>query len=338
MFIHVNTSVSQNQGRQTLTDFFSLPYAVQPFSHGSEVGLSPCPAVWALSMSTKMHPERSTRAGGRIKGQSGRASTATIIGTIYRDVHTQQETELKETVHYLSMLCVSALCTTLTPSVTPLSITPLFLYLGVHTLKHTHTHTAFSTSHLVTISGGALGAVGSCFQSLRYSAFSSGWTCPSQCVSLACLNYSHHDHYWERSPPHPLYNLYPHPTNPKKPIRIGQGSVRIEECRHIFLWSGGVPKLLSMHGDGSPPLTFILGWIIEGLPAGTERTVNVDYSGLSCHSTDHWDSAVSTASGSPVFEASLPKGITRTCSAMYEAARLLLLFFIDITDFTGGAE
>lgn len=160
-----------------------------------------------------MHPNWSTRARGRIKGQSGKASTATIIGTIYRDVHTQQETELKETVHYLSMLCVSALCTTLTLSHSSLNNTTLSTFACTHTKTHTHTYCPFHIS-LGYDQRGALGAVGSCFQSLRYSAFSSSWICPSQCVSLACLNYSHQDHYWEHSPPHPFYNLYPYPTPP----------------------------------------------------------------------------------------------------------------------------
>lgn len=172
-------------------------------------------------MSTKMRPNRSAGAGGRIKGQSGKASTATITGTIYRDVHTQQETELKETVHYLSMLCVSAPCTTLTLSHSSPDNTTLSTFARTH--AKTRTHTVPPASHSVTITGGALGAVGSCFQSLRYSAFSSSRTCPSQCVSLACLNYSHQDHYWEHSPPHPLLQSIPppRPTNPKKPIRTG---------------------------------------------------------------------------------------------------------------------
>lgn len=153
MFIHVNTSVSQNESSQNLTDFFRyLTPGSHSELHSSEVSLSPCPAVWALSMSTKMHPNWSAGAGGRIKGQSGKASTATIIGTIYRDVHTQQETELKETVHYLSMLCVSALCTTLTLSHSSPNNTTLSTFACTHT--KTHRHTVSSTSLLVTITRG----------------------------------------------------------------------------------------------------------------------------------------------------------------------------------------
>lgn len=137
-------------------------------------------------------------------------------------------------------------CVLLWLSVTPLSITPLFLHLGVHTLKHTHAHCLFHI-WLGYDQQGALGAVGSCFQSLHYSAFSSSWTCPSQCVSLACLNYSHQDHYWEHSPPHPLYNLYPHPAPPtlKSPSGQDRGlwglrsagtfSYEVVECLSYFL-------------------------------------------------------------------------------------------------------
>lgn len=133
-------SILQSKLGQTESDrLFSLPYTRQPFGHGSEVSLSPCPAIWALSMSTKMHPNRSARAGGRIKGQSGKASTTTINGTIYRDVHTQQETELKETVHYLSVLCVSALCTTLTLSHSSPNNATLSTFACTHTKTHTCT-------------------------------------------------------------------------------------------------------------------------------------------------------------------------------------------------------
>lgn len=89
-------------------------------------------------------------------------------------------------------------------------------------LMHTHTHTCsvltpasyLSASHPPCCDHhGESGAVESCSQSLHYSAPSE---CPSLCVSTACLNYSLHGHYRERSHP-PLRS-----TPKKNPIRMRQ--------------------------------------------------------------------------------------------------------------------
>lgn len=148
------------------------------------------------------------------------------------------------------MLCISAVCTTLTFWVirllnnTLLSLAPSpSVYISIHT----HTQCLLRLPYISVSPPASLflcydhhgdfGAVGPCFQSLHYSAFSSRSTCPSLVVSTACLNYSHRSHYWVHLfPPAPLLqSIAPHHL--WKPIRMRQ-----VVCKD---WGGHISCILS---------------------------------------------------------------------------------------------
>lgn len=198
---------------------------------------------------------------------------------------------------------MSAVCTTLTFWVIQLLNNTLFsLALSPSVCIDAHAHTSLHLPHISLCVSLCydhhrdLGAVGSCSQSLLYSAFSSSSTCPSLCVSTACLNYSHQGHYWEHSRP-PAPPLRCSPPDTWKPIRMRQvvcehgGGHIFVDFHHSgvrvpdFLYSGPTCR------DESLPATF-LGWIIESLPDGTECTVNLCDFRLSCWSTDDQESTV----------------------------------------------
>lgn len=128
-------------------------------------------------------------------------------------------------------------------------------------------------------------AVGTCSQSFWYSAFSSCSTCPSLCVSTACLNNSHQGHYWEHSSPPPFTTYLP---------------LISENSSGWHRWSVGVqgtfPGFSSQWSEwclsSFTENHSLFGWIIKSLPDGTECIVNLCGFRLSYWSRDDQESTV----------------------------------------------
>lgn len=208
------------------------------------------------------------------------------------------------------------------------SITPLSLAPSVR--PHTHTHSLCLASCVclsvpVMITTGIkvlLGLV------LNHPTIVLSPAYVHPCVSTACLNYSHQCHYWEHSPPPTPFTIYPSPPSLK---------THQEETGGLWGLRTGGPISWTLHhrevveclssfttrGDKLLPVTF-LGWIIESLPAGTQRASNVYHSRLSRRSTDDQGSTVLVVSCCwSVFMSSPLKGWMSKYSAVSKAAKSL---------------
>lgn len=146
------------------------------------------------------------------KGQGEKLGGSLLLALFIERVCTQLE--IVWCPLFINALCVSCVhCSDFlteyhSPSCHSVSM-PLCGYTGMCSAFTPAPYHALSLSLCLLLqSPQGLGAVGFCSQSAHYSAFSSRSTCPSLCVSTACLNYSHPDHYWEHSPP-PSYDLPP---------------------------------------------------------------------------------------------------------------------------------